>query len=343
MAEFVLSKEVVLKQFRRINKVVDRLAYSLKTNPEVARVLEKHTNCLFSICSINSITRVANKKRIVLFLQGEPIGELKRIAKLGINKFVVDNINDLQNILALAKEGFVEELFLRIKVREHSIYTGKHFVYGFHWREANKLIQKLYSKFKDKFNLSLLFHRKTQNIGEWNLKEDFADAICKENLHKLHTVNIGGGIPWKYINSRPRLREIFSEIKTFRKFLNSEGIRLMAEPGRFIAAPAVELHTKVLNVYDNTIIVDCSIFNAAMDTYLLNIRLPVKGESSRGHKFLIKGNSPDSLDIFRYQVFLKKKPKKGSTIVFRNAGAYNFHTDFNDLPKLKTRIVESFK
>jgi diaminopimelate decarboxylase len=56
---------------------------------------------------------------------------------------------------------------------------------------------------------------------------------------------------------------------------------------------------------------------------------------------LLKGCSPDSLDIFRYTVNLTEK-KVGDKIIFENAGAYNFHTEFAELPKLETKILDKF-
>ena len=78
-----------------------------------------------------------------------------------------------------------------------------------------------------------------------------------------------------------------------------------------------------------------------MDTFIAHIRLLVKDEVT--HKeasaYVIKGCTPDSLDIFRYRVFLKDV-KVGDTITFLNAGAYNFSTEFCMLPKLLTKVVE---
>jgi len=45
------------------------------------------------------------------------------------------------------------------------------------------------------------------------------------------------------------------------------------------------------------------------------------------------------MDIFRYCVFLPDK-KVGDKIVFLNAGAYNFSTDFCNLEKIDTRILD---
>ena len=79
-----------------------------------------------------------------------------------------------------------------------------------------------------------------------------------------------------------------------------------------------------------------------MDTFIANIRLNIAGETTaeEGRPFTIKGITPDSLDIFRYRVFLPKKPKIGEQITFLNAGAYNFSTDFCKLPKIPTEVVE---
>ena len=110
----------------------------------------------------------------------------------------------------------------------------------------------------------------------------------------------------------------------------------MIEPGRFIAAPSVRLETEIKSIDNNNITVDCSVFNAAMDTFLLNIRLLLENESEDGEEYTIKGITPDSLDIFRYKVKLKNKPKVGDKLIFLDAGAYNFSTNFCSLKKIET-------
>ena len=45
------------------------------------------------------------------------------------------------------------------------------------------------------------------------------------------------------------------------------------------------------------------------------------------------------MDIFRYQVYLRD-PKAGDKLVFLNAGAYNFTTDFCNLEKMETVVVD---
>jgi ornithine decarboxylase len=337
MAYFELSKKALKEYYKKLEPISDIIAYNLKSNEAVGKVLESETNCLFTISSINSLGAIKDKKRIIYILQGEEKKEIEKIYKSGINSFIVDNKNDLEKVLDLNKKI---TLFLRIKFKEHTVYTGKYFVYGFSWQDTNKLIKEL-SKNK-KIELGIHFHRKTQNIGEWNLVEEFFEAISKENFKHIKIINIGGGLPIEYVNSMPDTKAIMTSIKNFKIKLNKLGVKLMVEPGRFLAAPSIRLHSKIKNIYDNNIILDCSIYNAYFDTYLFHMRLIVLDENKGTEKYLLKGMSPDSLDIFRYSIMLPKK-KVGDTITFLNAGAYNFYSEFNNMDKIETKIVDTFK
>ena len=111
----------------------------------------------------------------------------------------------------------------------------------------------------------------------------------------------------------------------------------MIEPGRYISAPAVKLHTQIIAIHSNTIIVNASVYNSDMDALIVPVKLLVEGEQETGNHYIIKGLTPCSLDLFRYKVHLNP-PKIGDTITFLNAGAYNFTTTFCDLEEIPTKI-----
>ena len=121
--------------------------------------------------------------------------------------------------------------------------------------------------------------------------------------------------------------------------MDNYGIKTIIEPGRFLAGPSTKLETEILTIYDNNIVVDASIYNGALDTLLIPTKLLVEDELEEGKQFVIKGCTPCSMDIFRYDVKLKN-PKIGNKIVFLNAGAYNFSTDFCNLQKLDVVIIK---
>ena len=338
MARFILSRRIALRQYSIAREHCDALAYSYKTNPTLWEVL-RETDSFVGVSSLGSMRRIGEGDRVIYYIQGEREDEIRYLIRQGVRWFIVDNEPELRKLLSSCDEEV--NLFLRIKMREHTVYTGKHFVYGVDWRRAKELLEEVKSMPQVR-QIGVHFHRKTQNVGEWSLAEDVSEALG-DSLHLLDWVNVGGGIPVSYANSRPDLSTVFREIDRLRDHLRARGVKLMMEPGRFIAAPSVALEAEVLNVYGGNVILDCSVFNAYMDTYLLNIRLPVLGETEgRGYRYLLKGRSPDSLDILRYSVYLERELKPGDKVIFLNAGAYNFHTEFNDMPKIETEIVEDF-
>jgi len=335
-SKFILSKKEAMKQLEIVKNISDEVSYSVKTNIEIAKVLEG--NCWFSVHSLQNLMLLENKSKVWFFAQAWDKELIKDLLDLGVRSFVVDNETDLKVFLDNLDQEI--NLLLRMKLKEHTIHTGKHFVFGFNSSKINSLIPEL--KENGLINkLGVHFHRKTQNVSEWSLKEELIDSISEENLSRLDYVNIGGGIPAQYKNFRKEVIDyIFKKIKELKEFLNSKDIQMIIEPGRFIAAPAVKLECEVINVYDNNVIVNASVYNAAMDTFVANIRLLVEDEVENSEfTYVVKGFTPDSLDIFRYKVCFDKELKIGDKIVFLNAGAYNYSSNYFNLDKVETEIV----
>lgn len=335
-AKFILSKNIVKKQLAKCYELADEVSYSAKTNYEVSKILED-TNCSFSVHSQEGVNQIKNKEKIWFFAQGWNKEEIENLYHQGINSFVVDNKEDLNLLLDSNKKI---NLLLRMRLKESTVHTGKHFVFGFFSKDINNLIPKLRNN-ENILKLGVHFHRKTQNVSEWSLISELEDSLDKNTLKDLDYVNIGGGIPSIYKNYRVEaLDSLLIKIKELKEWLNNQGVKVIIEPGRFIAAPSIKLVTEIINIYNNNIILNASVYNSAMDTFIAHIRLLVENEQDKGTPYVLKGSTPDSMDIYRYRVFLKETPKVGDQITFLNAGAYNFSTDFCNLPKLETEITE---
>jgi ornithine decarboxylase len=339
-ARFVLSKSKLLEQYNIVKNLSDSVSYSLKTNPVIGRVLEELTDCWFSVHFIQSLDTIKDKGRVCFIGQSWTDDDLDILFKKGVRSFIVDNEKDLNTLLDYIKsKDCMINLFLRMRMKEYTIKTEKHFVFGMYSSQINELIPKL--RKNSKINkLGMHFHRKTQNISEWSLKEELQDVLNENTLRQIDLLNIGGGIPVKYKNySDDVLPYIFDKIKELKEWLNGYSIELIIEPGRFLAAPCIKLETEIIGINDNTIVVNCSVYNSAMDTFVAHIRLLVEGELEKGMQYTIKGCTPDSMDVFRYRAYLEN-PKIGDKITFLNAGAYTFSTDFCNLAKLETVIVD---
>ena len=277
---------------------------------------------------------IKDKSKIWFFTQAESEEELKQLTKKGIKNFVVDNEIDLRTLL---KTNEKINLSLRMKFQEHRIGTGKYFVYGMPSKKINEII----SQIKDNPNINQLgihIHRKSQNTSEWEIQEELEDSLTKESLQRINTINLGGGLPVKYRSYNDNSQKyIFQKLTEAKNFLDKHNIQTLIEPGRFLAAPAIKLETQIIQIQENNIIINTTIYNCALDNILTGTKMLVEQESKQGQDFLIKGNSPTRDDIFRYKVKLQN-PKVGDKITFLNAGAYNYTTDFFGYKKIPTII-----
>jgi ornithine decarboxylase len=348
LAQFILSKSKALEQFNSI-KHLGIVSYSFKTNPKVGQVLEDETECMFSVHFINELKLIKDKSRVWYLAQTLNENILKDLFSMGVSKFVVENQEDLDVLLNyVAKHALKIDLLLRMKLKENTIKTEKYYVFGLEADKVNKLLPQLDLN-PNILSLGVHFHRKTQNVSEWDLVREISELINPENIEFLDYVNIGGGLPVMYKNITDKaIVSALNKIKELQVWLDKLDISLIVEPGRYISGPAVKLEANVIGVHGNTIVVDASVYNSSPDTLIVPIKLLIEGEveevgiaPSRDAKaYVIKGITPCSTDIFRYRVYLKHEPKVGEKVTFLNAGAYNFHTQFCELDKVVTEVVE---
>ncbi len=345
MAHFVLSKQKVIEQYERISKLCDRVTYSSKTNPIVSSILEEDTDSFFNIHLKDELANIQDLSRVQFLAQGWSKEFIKELFSRGIRWFVVDNETDLDTLLAfMEKETEKITLLQRLKLKENTIRTEKHYVFGMHSETIAKRMNDIKNApfIKD---MGIHFHRKTQNMSEWNVLRELEETFDEDFFRTITVINMGGGIPALYANTNIKVFDhIFKKIETLYAWCRKRNISMVIEPGRYIAAPAGELHTKILAIHGDTIIVDASVYNGDLDALIVPIKLTVKGEMDGeeapkypAKKYIIKGITPCSLDIFRYRVFLEER-KTGDALVFQNAGAYNFASDFCSQKPLKVII-----
>jgi ornithine decarboxylase len=349
-AKFQISSSKVIEQYNKIQNVSDLIAYSVKSNPYIIKILEENTSSSYLIHNINELEYFKDLpnfdySKILFMLHSADLKELNIIFEKNIQRFIVDNIKDLELVLDYCKKYSKKiDLLLRMRLKEHTLQSGRYFVYGFYSREVNDLINKL-KDHKNIRSLGIHFHRKTQNLAEWSLIRELEDSLEPITWKIIDYLDIGGGIPVQYKNtSIDVIENIYEKIKDLKEYANKKNIKLIIEPGRAIAAPSGKLITTIKNIVNNTIFVDASLYNCSMDTIVTGLKLLVEGESEQktGTFYIIKGATPASEDIFRYRVYFKdnKKPKIGDSLVFINAGAYIYYTDLFNLNRPKIEIVD---
>lgn len=354
--KFIISKKDVLDNYTKLLSFADVISYSSKTNQIITKILEKNTNCFFSVHFTNGLKHIDDMNRVIFLAQGWNNEEIKSLLDRGISRFIVDNEFDLDIIIKYLEQSSVKTkigLMLRLKLKERTVKTEKCFVFGMKSKVINDRIKQIRSNklLDEKINmLGVHFHRKTQNMAEWNLKYEISNILEEDVFKMLDILNMGGGIPAKYANVNLNvIPGIINKINEFKDYLHDYNIKLMIEPGRFIAGSAGKLITEVIGIHENNIIVNASVYNTNLDALIVPVKLCVEHEYTKEEaekdktirSYTIKGVTPCSFDLFRYRVYLKEV-KVGDELVFLNAGAYNFASDFCDLEKLKTLVVDNF-
>jgi ornithine decarboxylase len=337
---FTLSKQKLTSQLKILTDLNLKVSYSYKTNRQIGDILQDNPNVDLSVHASGELEMIQDKSKISFFTQAETYEELIQIINQEVKSFVIDNIIDLENLLQAAKESNQKiNISIRMKFSEHRIGTGKYFVYGLPSTKVNKLIQELKNN-PSVNDLGIHIHRKSQNTSEWEIVEELKDSIGPETLKIIKSLNLGGGLPVEYKSyTNSTLPYILKKISKAKEFLDSHNIQTIIEPGRFLAAPPISLHTNIIQIQENTLILNTTIYNCALDTILTETKMLVEQETKEGDYYLLKGNSPTRDDIFRYKVKLNN-PKIDDEITFINAGAYNYTTDFFGYKKLETKIIK---
>ncbi len=345
MAHFFLSKGKAIEQYRRLRSLCDCVVYSSKTNPVVSAILEENTDSFFSIHLKEELKNIKEMRRVQFLAQGWSRKFIEYLLSQGIRWFVVDNETDLDTLVAcMEKRAEKIRLLLRLKLKEHTLRTEKYYVFGM----DSETIAKRIGGLKNAafiHEIGIHFHRKTQNMSEWGILEELEETFDEDFFRTIAVMNVGGGIPSAYANTNIKVFDgILARIERLHAWCQEREIFMAMEPGRAIAAPAGELRTKIVCIHGDTLIVDASVYNGDLDALIVPVKLLVKGEfddetarRTSARKYVIKGITPCSLDIFRYRVFLEEK-KPGDTLVFLNAGAYNFASDFCSQEPLKVLV-----
>ena len=340
---FVLSRSKVLERYEFLKELCPNISFSIKTNPEVGNILDKETDCFFSIHTPEGLGWVSDLKRVWYLAEGLEEVFFRRLLIYGIENFVIDNEADLETLLKVLGEGrWKINLLLRMRFQETTVYKGRYFLFGLTPEEINSRIPGLREN-PHILKLGAHFHRKSQNTGNWNLKYMLQEMLSDKTLEVIDLMNIGGGIPIDYKNTRAsNLDYIVEQVRELREWLTEKGIEMVMEPGRPLAGPPVKLEAYITSISGRHITVNASVYNTSLDTIIIPHKLLVEGElpeSEEAESYIIKGCTPCSMDIFRYDVRLRE-PKVGDRMVFLNAGAYNFSSSFCNLERPETVVVD---
>ena len=148
-------------------------------------------------------------------------------------------------------------------------------------------------------------------------------------------VNVGGGFPEQYVNSRgPRLEEYFGAIGAATARYFHRPPPLLCEPGRGMVASAVSLLSRVIHVREDqrTLFVNDGVYGGMQEQSLVDLRLPVRAWKDDTElagactSYRIFGPTCDPIDRLPRELMLPEGIEAGDYIEFGLLGAYGSAT-----------------
>lgn len=357
---FVVNKSTIVDRLSEFSHLFDgKIAYSTKTNPaeQIVRLIQE-SNHNFMVCSTEELDYlqqiVGDVSGVVYLSPTLDKEELEYILQRGIHRLSLDSPQQVK-LVCSNPESF-QEVFIRVatgyKIKKEDFTYEKNSFLGIPIDEALSYLTILSSR---GINVGVHNQLSSQNtdLESWQQNLAILTELVQEAKTRaipLYSINLGGGFPISYTDSVPTLRNIAGVISQAQQQMRTfyPNLNLIFEPGRYIVGESIALVTRVRQkkkFRDKLVlIVDASTYNSSMDTMLVGINLPcvvihdIHGGLTSEEHYIIRGRSPCSLDIFRKNVALPQA-EVGDYIVFLNAGAYNFASDFVSMKKPETILI----
>ena len=161
----------------------------------------------------------------------------------------------------------------------------------------------------------------------------------RERLGRCDTLDIGGGFPIDYSTRVPDIGRFCAPI---RKALSAlpRRVRIIAEPGRYIAGPAAIAVATVMGRAERSGLwwyyLDDGLYGSYSGQLYDHARYPIESLRQEGERraSVLAGPTCDSIDVIAENILLPRL-KPGDLIIGRSMGAYTWATagEFNFFPK----------
>ncbi|MFP4522220.1 MAG: type III PLP-dependent enzyme [Fibrobacterota bacterium] len=334
-----VNTEAAVSRYRAFRKALPgvEVFYSVKANPdpEIIKALLKE-GASFDAASAGEIGMLSElcvpSERMIYANTVKPVSHIKEARKAGVQIMTFDNEQELRKI---ADNYPGASVMLRIKVTNLGSVIELSRKFGAEPERSLALLKTAAEFGLCPFGVSFHVGSQCTDIRTYSTALEISSEIFKEaeaEEIKLEMLDIGGGFPIRHFDNdtHPTLRGLSDLIRKELKRLFKPGIRIIAEPGRFIAGPSCTLAAGVIgktvrndmNYYylDDGIYGDFS--GVVFDQCKYEYR-----SFKRGQKYssVLAGPSCDSFDTVAVGVMLPELDV-GDVVYVRNIGAYSCAT-----------------
>jgi ornithine decarboxylase len=341
--------DVVRRQYRALQRALPGVAlyYALKPLPHAAVVAElRDLGASFDVATTGEI-RLVRAAGVVpaRCIHTHPIkteAEIAAALRFGIRSFVADNPDEIRKFRRFRRRA---ELVLRLSFRDPTAVVDLSRKFGCEPAAVPHLLD-LARELSVRVR-GLSFHVGSQVADPAKYVE--AIGACRELIDdarrsgraELDLLDVGGGFPIGYRREPIPIGEFCKPIRRELKKLPRD-VRVIAEPGRFIAGPAGTAVARVVGRAQREgrwwYYLDDGVYGCYSGQLYDHATYPVEipGREGPHHPSVLAGPTCDSIDVVREDVPLPEL-QIGDLVVGRLMGAYTWatSTEFNFIPRAK--------
>lgn len=352
----ILDCEAVRRQYRALAAALPGvdLHYALKPLPHPAVVTTlMQEDAWFDLATSGEVDLVRDlgvaPERCIHTHPIKRDRDIRDALDFGVTTFVVDNPDELRKFEKYADQV---ELLLRVSFRSPDAKVDLSKKFGCTPDAARELLvmaRDLGIRIK-----GLSFHVGSQAADPRKHVEavNACGAIIAWNkeagLPPLSVLDIGGGFPVEYNEDVPPINEFCRPIREALARIPTD-VRLIAEPGRFISAPAI---TAVSSVMGKALrdgrwwyYLDDGVYGSYSGQMFDHAKYPVDCLDWAGERFpsVLAGPTCDSIDVIDEDIMLPEL-NEGDLVVGRMMGAYTWAsaTEFNFFRKAQIVVVNEY-
>jgi len=345
----LLDCAVVRRQYKSLQAALPGvgLFYALKPLPHPAVVAElRDLGGCFDVATSGEIKLVkaagVAPERCVHTHPIKTDAEIRAALRFGIRTFVVDNPDELRKFRKYRTRA---QVLLRLSFRDPTAVVDLSRKFGCEPAAVVPMLELAQSLGVTVRGLS--FHVGSQVAEPKKYVE--AIGVCAElitqagasGLADLNLLDIGGGFPIAYGGRMQPIREFCRPIRQALKKL-PRGVRVIAEPGRFIAGPSGTAVSTVVGRAQREgrwwYYLDDGLYGSYNGQLYDHALYPIDAPGCTGptHPSVLAGPTCDSIDVVREDIPLPEL-QIGDLVVGRMMGAYTAcsATDFNFIPRAK--------
>jgi ornithine decarboxylase len=350
----VISKQVLIDQYQQLRRYLPdvSLYYAIKAfpHPEVLQILAEQ-GCHFDVASEGEIEllrplKVSGRKTIHTHPIKKP-GDIKAALRGGSTTFVVDNIDELKKLQSYRTRVGV---LLRVSFRSPSAKVDLSRKFGCALDQVEEIVNEARQ-------LGIHIRGLSFHVGSQSLNPDMhvqaiaecsrlIEQINRKNQNPMNLLDIGGGFPVDYAGTQPDMAAYFAEIRNALVHLPDD-LQVIAEPGRFLVAPAVTgiscVTGKARRGDYQWYYLDDGVYGSFSGQIFDHVQYPLQilNDDPDRQPAILSGPTCDSIDTVAEDILLPEL-KEGDLIIGHLMGAYTAATStrFNSLDAVRIVVVD---